>query len=147
MSLKQRRNTIDVHRVSYSSCIELSYSFFALIRWHSPLNTLCFLVALVLKNSGFLFCNPAMAMIKDAWSPELGFTYIHLLYTSSMVLKLHLLTLLSFFSLFLFFNLFFNYVFSSFTFQMLSQKSPRPSPPPLPTHSHFLALAFPPPPS
>ena len=32
----------------------------------------------------------------------------------------------------------------SFTFQMLSQKSPIPLPPtPLPTHSHFLALVFP----
>jgi hypothetical protein len=39
----------------------------------------------------------------------------------------------------------FYYVFSSFTFQMLSQKSPSPSSPPnpLPTHIHFLALAFP----
>jgi hypothetical protein len=36
-------------------------------------------------------------------------------------------------------------VFSSFTFQMLSQKShiPSPHPSPLPTHSHFLALLFP----
>jgi hypothetical protein len=36
-------------------------------------------------------------------------------------------------------------VFSSFTFQMLSRKSPIPyaSPAPLPTHSHFLALVFP----
>ena len=34
-------------------------------------------------------------------------------------------------------------VFSSFTFQKLSQKSPIPCPPtPLPTHSHFLTLVF-----
>jgi hypothetical protein len=40
---------------------------------------------------------------------------------------------------------FFNQIFSSFTFQMLSQKFPIPSlnPSHLPTHSHFLALAFP----
>ena len=39
----------------------------------------------------------------------------------------------------------FYYVFSSFTFQMLSQKSTIPSPAlgPLPTHSHFLTLVFP----
>jgi hypothetical protein len=39
--------------------------------------------------------------------------------------------------------LYFNEVFSSFTFPMLSQKSPilSPAPSPLPTHS--LALAFP----
>jgi hypothetical protein len=36
------------------------------------------------------------------------------------------------------------YVFSSFTFSLLSQKSPIPSHhTPLPTHSHFLALVFP----
>jgi hypothetical protein len=35
-------------------------------------------------------------------------------------------------------------VFFSFTFPMLSQKSPIPlTPTPLPTDSHFLALAFP----
>jgi hypothetical protein len=36
-------------------------------------------------------------------------------------------------------------MFSSFIFQMLSQKSPTPfpQPPPLLTHYHFLALAFP----
>ena len=36
-------------------------------------------------------------------------------------------------------------MFSSFTFQMLSQKSPKssPYPAPQPTHSCFLALAFP----
>jgi hypothetical protein len=39
---------------------------------------------------------------------------------------------------------FFNWVFSSFTFQMLSQKSPITSPgTPLPTNSLFLALVFP----
>ena len=40
---------------------------------------------------------------------------------------------------------FFYQIFSSFTFQMLSQKSPMPSPNPAPlhSHSHFLALAFP----
>jgi hypothetical protein len=40
---------------------------------------------------------------------------------------------------------FFYYIFSSFTFQMLSQKFPIPSPcpAPLPTHSHFLALCSP----
>jgi hypothetical protein len=39
----------------------------------------------------------------------------------------------------------FYYIFSLFTFQMLSQKFPirSPCPAPLPTHSHFLALAFP----
>jgi hypothetical protein len=39
----------------------------------------------------------------------------------------------------------FYYIFSTFTFQMLSRKSPIPSlhPAPQPTHSHFLALAFP----
>jgi hypothetical protein len=47
-------------------------------------------------------------------------------------------------SLSFFFLIFFNYVFSSITFPMLSQKSPPPPPPPLlPTHSHFLALGFP----
>ena len=40
---------------------------------------------------------------------------------------------------------FFYYIFSSFTFQMLSRKSPIPfpHPAPQPTHSHFLALVFP----
>jgi hypothetical protein len=38
---------------------------------------------------------------------------------------------------------FFNSVFSSFTFPMLSRKSPIPSAHSRPTHSHFLALAFP----
>jgi hypothetical protein len=39
---------------------------------------------------------------------------------------------------------FFYYIFSSFTFQMLSCKSPKPSPfpAPPPTHSHFLVLEF-----
>jgi hypothetical protein len=39
----------------------------------------------------------------------------------------------------------FYYIFSSFTFQMLSSKPPiySPCPAPQPTHSHFLALAFP----
>jgi hypothetical protein len=42
-------------------------------------------------------------------------------------------------------TLFFYWIFSSFTFQMLSWKSPIPSPHPAlqPTHSCFLALAFP----
>jgi hypothetical protein len=51
-----------------------------------------------------------------------------------------------FLSLFESFFSFFYQIFSSFTFQMLSQKSPIPSPPPgpapQPTHSHFLALTF-----
>jgi hypothetical protein len=43
------------------------------------------------------------------------------------------------------FKIFYYYIFSSFTFQMLSQKSPIPSPcpAPQPTHSLFLALAYP----
>jgi hypothetical protein len=44
-------------------------------------------------------------------------------------------------------NLFFSlsFIFSLFTFQMLSRKFPIPSPrpAPLPTHPHFLAVAFP----
>ena len=44
----------------------------------------------------------------------------------------------------IFLFLFFYYVFSSFTFSMLSPKVPHTHPPnPLPTHSPFLALAFP----
>jgi hypothetical protein len=43
-----------------------------------------------------------------------------------------------------FFFFYFYYIISSFTLQMLSQKSHiPPCPLPLPTHSHFLALVFP----
>jgi hypothetical protein len=47
--------------------------------------------------------------------------------------------------LFLSFFSFFLLDIFSFTFQMLSQKSPisSPGPDPKPTHSHFLALTFP----
>ena len=53
-----------------------------------------------------------------------------------------------YFSRFLFLYIFlfhFYWIFSSFTFQMLSQKFPIPShcPAPQSTHSHFLALTFP----
>ena len=49
------------------------------------------------------------------------------------------------FGFFLLLTFFFkNLVFSSFTFPVLSQKSPIPYPPtPPPIHSHFLAPAFP----
>ena len=47
--------------------------------------------------------------------------------------------------LFFFFLSIFYQIFSSFTFQMLSRKSPiyYPCPAPFSTHSYFLALAFP----
>jgi hypothetical protein len=50
-----------------------------------------------------------------------------------------------FFFLFSFFKAFFNWIFFSFTFQMLLSKPPIPSPRPAPQpiHSCFLALAFP----
>jgi hypothetical protein len=49
------------------------------------------------------------------------------------------------FRIYLVIVLFFYSIFSLFTFQMLSRKSPIPShlPAPLLTHSHFLALVFP----